>query len=109
MNLNALEDGYLLRVDLDQARVCLELRVLTESGSELKVVAFNRQGLPVSVAFGAMSLGATHSTSTGIPCLGAIDSAAETAAGVCIEGDFGDITFSAATVEVHQSSSGLEP
>ncbi len=109
MNLNALEDGYLLRVDVDQARVCLELRVLRESGVELKILAFNRQGLPVSVAFGAMSLGATHSTSTGIPCLGAIDSAAETATGVVIEGDFGEITFSAATVEVHQLSRDIEP
>lgn len=108
MKLSALEDAYLLRVELDQARVCLELRILSESGSELKVLAFNPQGLPVSVVFGAMSLGATHSTSTGVPCLGAIESAAETPTGVCIEGDFGEITFSAATVEVHELSRGNE-
>ncbi len=101
MNLDELEDGYLLRAELDQEKVCLELRVLTSSGAELKILAFNPHGLPISIAFGAMFLTATRSTPTGVPCIGSIDSIDVTASGVCVEGDFGDITFSAATVEVH--------
>lgn len=102
MKLIDLAESYVLSITKDQANLWFEMTVLTDDGQRYRIFASNHNGSPIVVEVGMISLKAGFTSSENIPSLGELESIELRTTGVCLEGDFGDITIFADNINTEK-------
>lgn len=97
MELKALEEGALVRLEWTQDRLYFEARIRIADEKLVKIVAHNSAVTPVGVQFSSLDLKAGFSDADGLPSLGEVEATGVTEDGFVLEGDFGCIQVLADT------------
>jgi len=102
MRIEDLAETYVLSFFLEQRRAFFEMRVLAPDGARYEVHARNSDGSEIGADFGQLRLISNFTTPENVPSLGELESVGILGNGVILEGDFGDITIHANSIEVKE-------
>ena len=100
MDLHQLEESDVLSISLEQAHRYFELLLLANGGNRYALSAWNKDGAPLEMSFGALRLQANLTNADNAGVLGELESISHVDGTLVLEGDFGDITVKADTVSV---------
>lgn len=99
MRIEDLEETYVTSFFLEQRHAYFEMKVIAHDGVRYAVLARNADGSAIGVGFGQLSFVGNFTTSENVPSLGELESVGFIEDGVILEGDFGDVTIRANSIE----------
>jgi hypothetical protein len=102
MNLSDLDETEILSITLDQAHLYFETVICTDEGTQYKLSAWNPTGDALKAAFGALHVQANLTDVAGRSTLGELESASFVGDVLTLQGDFGNLVISGATISVEQ-------